>query len=59
MKAFVQSFIDRLEEQRHLWNATPSMPDLQSAWQLLLQPALPPRLAHHASIALRAICHWA
>ena len=45
-QAFIQSFTDRrLEEERRLWNAIPSVPDLQCAWQLLLQCAGP--RCHH------------
>ena len=39
-EAFIQSFTDmRLEEERRLWNAIPSVLDFQCAWQLLLQCA--------------------
>ena len=39
-EAFIQSFTDRrLEEERRLWNEIPSVPDLQCAWQLLVQCA--------------------
>ena len=31
----------RLEEERRLWEAIPSVPDLQCAWQILLQCAGP------------------
>ena len=45
-EAFIQAFTDRrLEEERRLWNAIPSVPDLQCAWQLLLQCAGP--RCHH------------
>ena len=45
-EAFVQAFTEtRLEEERRLWNAIPSVPDLQCAWQLLLQCAGP--RCHH------------
>ena len=45
-QAFIQSFTDRrLEEERRVWNAIPSVPDLQCAWQLLLQCAGP--RCHH------------
>ena len=41
-EAFVQAFTERrLEAERRLWNAIPSVPDLQCAWQLLLQCAGP------------------
>ena len=45
-EAFIQAFTDkRLKEERRLWNAIPSVPDLQCAWQLLLQCAGP--RCHH------------
>ena len=35
-EAFVQAFTERrLESEQRLWNAVPSIPDLQCAWQLL------------------------
>ena len=36
---------ERLEEETKFWQATPSVPDLQCAWQLLVQCAGP--LCHH------------
>ena len=41
-EAFVQAFTERrLDSEQRLWNAIPSIPDLQCAWQLLLQCAGP------------------
>ena len=43
---FVSTFVEqRLVEERKLWDAIPSVPDLQCAWQLLLQCAGP--RCHH------------
>ena len=33
--------IGRVEEERRLWDTIPAVPDLQCAWQLLLQGANP------------------
>ena len=41
-EAFVQAFTERrLESEQRLLDAIPSIPDLQCAWQLLLQCAVP------------------
>ena len=43
---FLSTFVEqRLVEERKLWDAIPSVPDLQCAWQLLLQCAGP--RCHH------------
>ena len=43
---FVESVTEeRLEKEQELWRAIPSVPDLQCAWQLLLQCAGP--RCHH------------
>ena len=36
-----QNMNDRIEEERRLWETIPSVPDLQCAWQLLVQSANP------------------
>ena len=45
-EAFVSAFIERrLVDEQKLWDAIPSVPDLQCAWQVLLQCAGP--RSHH------------
>ena len=36
-----QKMNDRIEDERRLWETVPSVPDLQCAWQLLVQSANP------------------
>ena len=36
-----EKMIRRVEEERRLWDTIPAVPDLQCAWQLLLQSANP------------------
>ena len=39
---------ERISEERELWMAIPTVPDLQCAWQLLVQSAKSSRQPHHA-----------
>ena len=47
-----EKVMERVEEECRLWEAIPHVPDLQCAWQILLQcarTALPPHVAHVAT----------
>ena len=51
---------ERLAEERKLWDAIPSIPDLQCSWQVLLQCAGP--RCHHphgSTTTVCRICAWA
>ena len=51
-EAFVQAFTERrLESEQRMWNAIPSIPDFQCAWQLLCWPTLQPLVANCSSFA--------
>ena len=53
-----QKMNERIEDERQLWETIPSVPDLQCAWQLLVQsePKGQPQLAHHATKLHHRIC---
>ena len=45
---FVEEVVNkRLEEEAKLWEAIPFVPDLQAAWQILLQCAGPMNMRRH------------
>ena len=52
---FVSSFIERrLADEQKLWDAIPSVPDLQCVWQVLLQCAGP--RCHHCCAQFHRLC---
>ena len=53
-----EKVMERVDEERRLWEAIPHVPDLQCAWQILLQlrgTALPPHVAHVATNPVRRV----
>ena len=53
---FVEEVVNkRLEEEAKLWEAIPTVPDLQAAWQIFMQCA-PPHVADSPAIPVRRVC---